>query len=195
MTMELRYADWSVNTVLPESTFVFTAPEGVEKVNSFYEAAAAAGPPAHPLVGQPAPAFTLDLLGDGTVDLASHKGKNVVVLDFWATWCGPCVRAMPVLIDVTKAYADKGVVFYAVNLRESSGQVTSFLETHEFKCAVALDSDGRVGGLYQAASIPQTVIIGKDGTVERVHVGVSPNLRSELNNELQSLTSGKRLLN
>src|SRR5690349_4238380 len=82
----------------------------------------------HPLDGKPAPAFSLDLLKGGKATLADHKNKNVVILDFWATWCGPCVQAMPIVSEVAKSFADKGVVLYAVNEQEEADAVKAFLE-------------------------------------------------------------------
>ena len=70
------------------------------------------------MIGKPAPEFTLPLLDGGIFELAAHRGKEIVLLDFWATWCGPCRAAMPVLVDVAKEYADKGVRYYAIDLRE-----------------------------------------------------------------------------
>ena len=83
------------------------------------------------LQGQPAPPFTLGLFGLGQADLAAHKGKEIVVLDFWATWCGPCVMALPILTEVTDAYSNKGVVFYAVNERDDPVAVRDFLRCEE----------------------------------------------------------------
>ena len=71
-----------------------------------------------PLVGKPAPDFALDLLGGKKFRLAEAKGK-VVVLDFWATWCGPCLQAMPQVEKVAGEFRDQGVQLVAVNLQET----------------------------------------------------------------------------
>lgn len=148
----------------------FTAPEGVEKVDMFM-------PPRQPypaeiLKGQAAPDFTLPLHGGGEVALAKEKG-NVVVLDFWATWCVPCRTGLPVMKQIASEYAGKGVSVYAVNLGDDPETVKSFMD--QFNLAglpVALDVDASVGSLYMADSIPLTVIVGKEGNVEIVHVGI-----------------------
>src|SRR5687767_4033725 len=69
----------------------------------------------HALVDKPAPDFTADLLDGKRVTLASHKGKDIVILDFWATWCAPCIVSLPLMTDLANKYADQGVVLYAVN--------------------------------------------------------------------------------
>ncbi len=146
------------------------------------------------LQGQPAPPFTLGLFGLGQADLASHKGKEIVVLDFWATWCGPCVMALPILTEVTDAYSNKGVVFYAVNERDDAAAVRDFLRSKKLDVTVAMDSAGKVGQLYGVRGIPQTVIIDKAGVVQAVHIGYSPNLKQRLTGELEALLAGKSLV-
>src|SRR5262245_10430958 len=69
-----------------------------------------------PGTGQRAPAFRAPLLDGGQLELAQLQGKKVVVLDFWASWCGPCVESLPVIADVVREY--DGVAFYAVNQEE-----------------------------------------------------------------------------
>lgn len=132
-----------------------------------------AGREPEPAVGEGdvAPDFTLDLLGsESRFSLASHRGK-VVVLDFWATWCGPCIRAMPTLMEVTEAYADKGVVFAAVNLQEGAEQVGEFMENKGWNFHVPMDTDGAVAQSYGVTGIPHTVIVDKQGVVRKVKVG------------------------
>ena len=191
MTMATHFRNWSVNPEIPDSRFTFTPPPDAKKVERFFGEAAV--PEEHALVGKPAPDFTLPLLDGGDVRLSAHKGKHVVVLDFWATWCGPCRRALPILAKVTNAFKNKGVVFYAVNQRDDPGQIRKFLKDENLKCVVAMDKDGKVGDLYQVSGIPQSVIIGKSGEVESVHVGLMPNLEKVLKEELSALVAGKPL--
>src|ERR1700691_4448195 len=76
------------------------------------------GPAASALVGQPAPAIDLEALSGGHFRLADHLGKDVVMLDVWATWCGPCRMELPILLQVAKEYRSKGVALYGINQRE-----------------------------------------------------------------------------
>jgi thiol-disulfide isomerase/thioredoxin len=145
--------------------------------------------PQHVLVGQKAPLFSASLLDEGRFDLAEVLGSKVVILDFWATWCGPCREALPTLSEVATEFADRGVAFYAVDLDETPAQVKAFLEQAGLELNVVLDEDNRVAMLYKAEAIPQTVIIDRQGTVRYVHVGTSPDLRQRLTRELTELTS------
>ncbi len=85
------------------------------------------------------------------------------------------------------------MVFYAVNQRETSQKIEAFLERKAMDFQVALDKDAGVGKLYGVQGIPQTVIIGKDGTVQAVHVGLLPGLKEKLSGELDALLAGVSL--
>jgi thiol-disulfide isomerase/thioredoxin len=145
------------------------------------------GPSSETLLGKPAPAFTLTLLDGGDFDLATHREKNIVLLDFWATWCGPCRAAMPTLAEISRDYAGKGVKYFAVNLREDQAKIRGYLKETKLDIAVPLDKDGSIAKKYGVRGIPTMVIVGKDGKVKKVHVGSSPNLKSELTRALDEL--------
>ena len=179
--------EWSFEPVADDA-FKFTAPEGIEEVASFRPPS-----PADALLGKPAPDFTLALMDGGELKLSEKPEDAVYILDFWATWCGPCRTAMPILESVAGEFADQNVTLYAVNLQETPEEIKAFLEGQELDVNVALDTDGGVSELYQVTGIPQTVIVGKDGTVQAVHIGVSPNLEGELRNELTKLVAGEEL--
>ena len=138
------------------------------------------------LVGKPAPDFALGLLGGKTFRLSESKGQ-VVVLDFWATWCGPCLQAMPQVETVAREFRDQGVRLVAVNLQEAPEVISAMLERHKLDLTVALDRDGVVAAKYQANAIPQTVIIDRDGTVSRLFVGGGPHLGDQLRDALKAL--------
>ncbi len=184
MDVELVFKNWEVNKNIPDDTFVFSPPEGAELAKP-------AGP--HPLIGKPAPSFKLELLEGGDFDLSQQKDKNIVILDFWATWCGPCKKVMPIIEEIAEEYQDKGVVVIAVDLREEPEKIRTFLEEQGLHPTVALDKDGKVGSLYEAKSIPQTVIIGTDGTVQAVYVGTISTTKEALKKELDDLLEEKKL--
>ena len=137
-----------------------------------------------PLVGQAAPDFTLDLLAGGKFHLAEQKGQ-VVVLDFWATWCGPCIQAMPQVDAAARGFADRGVKLVAVNLQEGPGQITPLLARLKLDPAVALDRDGKIAEKYGANAIPQTVVIDREGKVSRLFIGGGPKLGDQLREAIE----------
>jgi thiol-disulfide isomerase/thioredoxin len=143
-----------------------------------------------PLVGQPAFSFKLDLLDGQRFNLADHKGR-LVVLDFWATWCGPCMQSMPLIEGVVREFANQKVELFAVNLEEQPEQVKATLERHKLKITVALDRDGVVAAKYAVTAIPQTVVIDRDGKVARLFVGGGKKTADSLRKALQELSAGK----
>ena len=196
--METTFSHWETGVELEPKAFQYQPPAEAteyESLQAFIESLSQdAGP--HPLLGQQAPALQSSLLDGQEVQLKQHRGKAVVVLDFWATWCSPCVAALPILSEVTEKYRDRDVVFYAVNVGEKKAQIDEFLKQQELDLPVMLDPDGEIAGAYQAQAIPQTVLIGKDGRIEAVHVGFAgpKALREILAQELDVLVEGRPLI-
>lgn len=151
----------------PAALYAFTPPSGSRRV-------ARIGQPEMEMpdhTGEPATDFALAGLDGRKVTLSKLKGK-VVILDFWATWCGPCRRWMPIVEKVGKELAPKGVLVYAVNVRETKDQVRQYLSKTGVKVPILFDSDGAIGTAYGAVSIPLTVIVGRDGKIAKTMVGV-----------------------
>lgn len=191
----VEFKKWQVSPRFDETSFQFEPPEGSEKVESLFGGLGGSeseGP--HELLGETAPAFTAKSLDGESIKLSDRlKEQKVVVLDFWATWCGPCVQALPKIIEVTNEYREKGVEFYAVNVGEDAKTIRDFLDDQELDTAVLLDEEGSLSEKYKADAIPQTVLIGKTGTIEVVHVGLSSDLREKLSDELDRLLNGEKL--
>lgn len=123
------------------------------------------------LKGKPAPDFELTTLDGGTVKLSDQKGK-VVLLDFWATWCPPCVAALPHVQKVAtdKELAEKGLVVWAVNAGEQKAKIEAFLKKNNYTFTVPMDSKTTTLKAYGIEGIPTQIVVGKDGKI--VHVGV-----------------------
>src|SRR6185437_12096879 len=105
----------------------------------------------------------------------SFRGQKVVLLDFWATWCGPCRMAMPGLQDLKDKFKDRGLEILSINEGEGIDQVRSFIVQKKYSFQVLLDSDGGVGAKFGVRGIPTTVLIDKKGIIQRIQVGYSRN--------------------
>ncbi len=143
------------------------------------------------LVGKMAPEIGLKTLDGTSFQLSTHNQK-VVILDFWASWCGPCLQVMPQIDRVAHEFTDQGVELFAVNLEESPEKVKAALERLKLSTTVLLDRDGRIAEKYGATSIPQTVIIGRDGKVARVFVGGGARFDEQLREALKAVLSDER---
>jgi thiol-disulfide isomerase/thioredoxin len=137
-------------------------------------------------IGTAAPAFELDLVSGGSFRPADAKGK-VLVLDFWATWCGPCLKAMPEIMATLKDLPPDQVQLIAVNQAQPKQEVATFLTTRGWDLTVALDLDQKVGKLYGVEGIPHTVVIGPDGKIAWSKVGYTPTAAKELREAIQKL--------
>ena len=113
-----------------------------------------------------------------------------MVLDFWATWCGPCVTALPDYVESTKHFDESELVFVAVNIEEAPQQIRTFLSTHELDVRVAIDGGSEVASAYQVNGIPHLLIISPEGTIEYVHVGYDPDSGAEIQRIAEAILSG-----
>lgn len=107
---------------------------------------------------------------EGTVPVL--KGK-VAVLDFWASWCGPCRASFPVLESLHAKYKDQGVVLVGVNMDTDARKTAAFLAEHPVTFAVVRDAGQSLAKAAQIPAMPTTVIVGKDGIIREVHAGFS----------------------
>ena len=123
-----------------------------------------------PAGGEGAPNFTLTSLDGSVVTLSDLRGQ-VVVLDFWATWCGPCEESLPHLQALHQQYADQGVIVLAINVEENRDQVSRFIQDNSYTFTVLLDSDGAVSNAYGVWGIPYTVVVDQSGVGHEVYQG------------------------
>ena len=140
--------------------------------------------PAKKLVGQPAPNILIQPTGGTPLHLADLKGKNVVIIDFWATWCPPCRFGLPMVSEVASKYKDKGVVFYAIG-DGSINQEKVYLEQRKID-AIPASSNAEGFEAFMVQAIPETVVIDKQGIVKAVHIGLSKNEKEELTSEIEA---------
>jgi len=116
--------------------------------------------------GRPAPEFNATDLTGNPVSLNQYKGQ-VVLLNFWASWCTPCVREMPLLNDISQRYA-KDVQSLFINVGESKGTIREFMEHHQFDFDVVVDATGKISGKYNVMGLPATMIIDREGNLNRI---------------------------
>ncbi|MUG43803.1 TlpA family protein disulfide reductase [Paenibacillus woosongensis] len=137
-------------------------------------------------IGESAPDFEVTNTHGDKVSLADYKGK-VVVLNFWASWCEPCVKEMPLINEVYQSNrSDVATLF--VNAGESKGTVNEFLAAHHFEFPVMIDVTGKVSGLYGIIGLPVTYIIDKNGNLHQSIVGEISS-REQLQTYIQSAAS------
>ena len=117
-----------------------------------------------------APDFSLYDLEGKSVSLGDLRGSPVI-LNFWATWCGPCVYEMPLLQQVYEEWSAKGLVFLTINIGESASRVEDFLQGNNLSLPVLLDSNQEVALKYGIQYIPTTFFIDKDGAIQAAKVG------------------------
>lgn len=194
MLMSMTFTNWVLNAKLATNRFTITIPQTAAKVSSFSEAAK--GVHAEELdeedkipdlTNKEAPAFKLDLVDGGELELSRLKDQSAIVLTFWNTKAAPAAKALPLLAALAKDYEAKGVVLYVVNEDQDKDEITAFLAKLRLKLNAVLDPDGKVGQLYGVRGVPHTVLINKKGIVHAVHIGYSPEMNSVLAPDLDKM--------
>jgi thiol-disulfide isomerase/thioredoxin len=136
-------------------------------------------------IGRPAPSFQLNDMEGRLVSLEDFKGK-VVLLDFWATWCGPCRMTMPELERLQQEHPDDFVLL-AINLGDDEKEIESYMQSRRIQTRVLLDSDSAVGRSYGTSSIPVQFIIDKEGILRHRQVGAYQGWLDDLWAEIEKL--------
>jgi peroxiredoxin len=136
--------------------------------------------------GAPAPQFTLGARSGHNVSLAQYKGQ-VVMLNFWASWCGPCRQEMPLLESIYKKYNRLGFTLIGVNVEPDSNAANDWLKQTPVSFPILYDKESRVSKMYDVAGMPSTVIIDRAGKVRVLHRGYKPGDENEYLDSIRTL--------
>lgn len=178
------FSDIRLNQDLPAGIFTFTPPAGATDQGTN------APDPRTFFVGRPAPDFRLRNLDGGQTELSALRGQ-VVLLDFWATWCGPCRATMPKLDSLSKKFAKQGVVIMGIDDNEDEQTVRDFIRKNHFEYPVLLSSrrDGVLES-YSVRGLPTMVLIDRNGTVADYKLGYGNETEEDLRADLMRVSGG-----
>jgi peroxiredoxin len=138
------------------------------------------------LSGQPAPDFALKTNTGENMRLADLKG-DVVMINFWATWCGPCREEMPLLDELYTRYSRVGFNLVGVNIDDDPARAREMIEALGVGFPVVFDSDKRVSQLYEVQAMPVTILLDRDGVVRYVHHGYKPGYEDKYLEQIREL--------
>ncbi|MBI4913449.1 MAG: TlpA family protein disulfide reductase [Acidobacteria bacterium] len=141
-----------------------------------------------PALGGPAPDFSLRRTDGSVFRLKDHLGKQVILVDFWATWCGPCTKLLKKLQEMKDKYPDVLVVAISIDDAGSQAKVAQYIQGRGYTFTVLLDPDTAVCKMFNPqAGIPFTFIVDKKGEVAYTHTGYLPGQEKELAEKLEAL--------
>ncbi|MFL6663353.1 MAG: TlpA family protein disulfide reductase [Rhizobacter sp.] len=148
--------------------------------------AAGAAVPA-PVPSAPAPDFTLRLLGGGPNLRLQEQRGHVVLVNFWATWCGPCRQEMPHLNRLYEKYRGSGFVLLGVNVDDDVRNAADIAAKLNVRFPVLLDTDKKVSRLYDMSTMPSTVVIDREGKVRYIHRGYRDGYEEAYEKQIRDL--------
>ena len=138
-------------------------------------------------VSAPAPDFTLPASGGEQVMLSGLRGQ-VVMINFWATWCGPCRQEMPHLEALHQRYKDLGFTLLGINVEDDPAGARKWLDEHaQVTFPILFDARNEVSKLYEVVAMPSTVIVDRNGTIRHVHHGYQAGYEHEYQTQIRAL--------
>ncbi len=134
----------------------------------------------------PAPDFTLKSRQGENLRLQDFRGE-VVMLNFWASWCGPCRQEMPLMDDIYTRYKDLGFTILAVNVDENADEAHRFLDKVPVSYPILYDPESDVSEKYEVQAMPTTVMIDRDGNARFLHHGYQPGYEDDYEKQVRQL--------
>lgn len=134
----------------------------------------------------PAPAFALLTRAGSSIDLDELRGQ-VVMINFWASWCGPCRQEFPILDQIYRKYRPMGFTLVAVNVESDRADAERFLAGTPVTFPVAWDADNKVSSAYGVSAMPTTLIVDRKGQVRWVHLAYKPGDEDEYLNQVRAM--------
>ena len=138
------------------------------------------------LTGQPAPDFALKSSSGENLRLSEYRG-DVVMINFWATWCGPCRQEMPLLDELYTRYQRVGFNLLGVNIDDDSNRAMDMIRELGVNFPVLFDSRKEVSKMYDVAAMPVTVLIDREGNIRFVHQGYKPGYEEKYLDQVRAL--------
>lgn len=139
--------------------------------------------------GKPIPSFTMKDTAGKAVSNKTLKGK-VYIVDFWATWCAPCVAASPLMNKLYKKYSSQGLVILGANVSDKPGAAVSYKKQHKYAYTFTTGGEGLAGKLG-VSGIPAFFFVDKKGVVQKVQEGFSPKLEADFEATIKKLLAAK----
>lgn len=133
-----------------------------------------------------APDFTLKSRSGENIKLSELRG-DVVMINFWASWCAPCRQEMPLLEEMHKKYSDLGFVLLGVNVEEDSSKAVELLRDVPVSFPILYDDKNDVTKLYKVVAMPSTVMVDRDGNMRYLHRGYLPGYETEYAKQIKEL--------
>jgi len=133
-----------------------------------------------------APDFTLKARDGNNLRLAEQRG-DIVLINFWASWCGPCIQEMPQLDKLAQKYQDLGVQVWGINVENDPSAAKAYLNKVNVEFPILFDLDNSVSKAYRVEAMPTTVILDKNGSVRSVHRGYKPGFEKKYEDDIKGL--------
>lgn len=133
-----------------------------------------------------APDFTLKSDSGKNLRLSEHRGQ-VVMINFWASWCGPCRQEMPLLDQLQQRYSKAGFTVLGVNVEQDNTQAKRLLQDMNISFPILFDSDSVVSKLYDVRAMPVTVMVDRDGNMRYLHKGFKPGYEDQYRRQIKEL--------